>query len=272
MEPPVQLCQSLFLTTTDTIYNMLINTIIVDNEIACIKSLCLDLASYPEIKVIDTITSPEKAKKVIVKEQPSLLFLDVEMPSMTGIELLREIQPQLHSKICVVFYSAFDKYMIDALRSSAFDYLLKPYQPEELRSIIDRVKEKLKNGNTNFELSIRRLLDDDRKFALQTITGLVLLRRSDILYFQYFNEGRYWLLTQTNMTTYKLRLNTTAKEILSIGPSCIQISQDRILNIDYLSSIENKTYRCTLYPPFNNIELYASRRYYSKIKDALEII
>ena len=142
----------------------------------------------------------------------------------------------------------------------------------ELADIIKRVKKEIEMGRINFEQSMRRLLSDDRKFALQTITGLLLLRRSDILYFQYLNEHRCWQMMLTDYSVHRLRLNMTAKEILSISISFLQVSQDIILNVDYLLSIENKTLRCMLYPPFTEIDIKASKRYYSKIKETLEII
>jgi len=246
-------------------------TIIIDDEPACIKSLCSDLEDYPQVQVIDTATSAEKGKMIILKYQPDLLFLDVEMPKMNGLELLNEISSQIHSDMCVVFYSAFDKYMIEALRRSAFDFLLKPYKPKELELIIDRVAKRQHTDNS-FEQSIRRLLAEDRKFALHTITGLLLLRRPEILHFQYLNEYRYWKLTLTNGSVHKLRLSTTAKEILQISNAFLQVSQDCIINMDYLTSIENKTYRCIFNDPYNDLEIYATRRYYSRIKEVLEII
>jgi two-component system LytT family response regulator len=249
-----------------------ITTIIVDDEPACIKALCSDLEQYPEIEVIETITSVEKAKKILLKQQPQLLFLDVEMPKMNGIELLQEIGNSLHSNICVVFYSAFDKYLIDALRASAFDYLLKPYQTDELEQIIERTKCKIKTQNVDFEQSIRRLLSDDRKFALQTVTGLLLLRRSEILYFQYNNDTRSWYIILTNGVSHKLRINTTSKEILNISIAFYQVAQDCIINIDYLISIENNTFRCLFHPPYDSHNITVTRRYYSKLKEALEII
>lgn len=252
--------------------NKPISTIIVDDQPACITSLCNDLAAYPEVQVKETITTSEKAKKAIVRQQPDLLFLDVEMPQMNGIELLHEISASLHPKMCVVFYSAFDKYMIDALRASVFDYLLKPYLPEELSLIIHRVKNKLETQPVDFEQSVRRLLAGERKFAIHTITGLLLLQRSNILCFRYMADLRYWQMTLTDLSTHKLRLNTTARDLLSISVSFVQINQESILNIDHLVSIENKTFRCLLQPPFLGLELYASRRYYSKIKEMLEII
>ena len=113
-----------------------IKTIIVDDEINSIHNLEEDLKAYPEIEILDTITSSQKAKKSIIQYQPDLLFLDVEMPYINGIELLQEIRPYVRNNMRVIFYSAFDKYMLDALRASAFDYLLKPYQTNELKQIV----------------------------------------------------------------------------------------------------------------------------------------
>jgi len=249
-----------------------ISTIIVDDEFSCIKALRSDLENYPEIEILETFTSVEKAKKAILKHQPQLLFLDIEMPKMTGVELINEISSDIHSNMCVVFYSAFNKYLIDALRVSAFDYLLKPYQSEELKSIIARVKEKVNTDNANFEQSVRRLLVDDRKFVLQTLTGLLFLHRSKILYFQYNNELRGWQMTLTDRTIHRLRVSTTSKEILNISPSFCQISQDCVINIDYLASIENASMHCVFYSPYDDLSIRVSRRYYSKLKDLLEII
>jgi len=251
---------------------MPITTIIVDDENNSIVNLCKDLVNYPEIKVIETTTSVEKAKKIIVQYQPDLLFLDIEMPKMNGIELLSEIRNLIHPDIYVVFYSAFDKYMIDALRSSAFDYLIKPYQPEELSNIIKRIKAQPEKERINIEQSIRRLLINDRKFALQAISGLLLLRASEVLCFQYIDSMRSWQITMTDFSVHKLRTGIIAKDLLSFTPSFMQINQECILNADYISSIENKTLKCVLYPPFNNLNIHASRRYYSKLKEQLEIL
>ena len=249
-----------------------ITTIIVDDQQACIQSLCDDLERFPEIQVVETTVFAEKAKKIIVKQQPDLLFLDVEMPKITGFELLEEIRSSVHSNMYVVFYSAFGEYMINALRASAFDYLLKPYKLEELEAIIERVKKEIEMGKVNFEQSMRRLLSEDRKFALQTVSGLLFLRRNDALYFQYLNESRCWQLMLKDKSIHRLRQNLSAKEISNISASFLQISQDIILNVDYLLSIENRTLRCYLCPPFSDLDIKVSKRYYSKVKEALEII
>lgn len=250
----------------------MITTIIVDDEINAIQNLMEDLEAYPDIDILVNTTSTLKAQREIVRLQPDLLFLDVEMPKINGLELLCEIRPYVHSNMYVVFYSAFDKYMIDALRASAFDYLLKPYQANELRQIIDRVRKQINTNSSNFEQSMRRLLSDDTKFALQTMTSLLLLRHSEILCFRYIDDMRCWQVTLTNMEQHRLRMTIKAKEILNLSHTFVRINSNCILNIEYLASIENNTLHCTLYPPFTGLDIVASRRYYSRIKEVLEVL
>lgn len=250
-----------------------IRTMIVDDEPSCIKSLSNDLEHYPEIELIATARSADKAKTLILHHQPSLLFLDIEMPKMNGIELLREIHPHVHPNMSIVFYTAFDKYMIDALRASVFDFLQKPYLPGELKLIITRVKDRMEKGQPDLRTALSGFVGNDPKqFALYTPTGLLLVQLSKVLQLKYLKDVRCWQVTLTDLSVHKLRSSTTAKDILHISKSLVQISQDHILNINYLVSVENNTYRCLLYPPFSHLDIHASRRYYTELKERLEIL
>lgn len=249
-----------------------ITAIIVDDEPNSIRNLEQDLSDYPEIRILDKTTSIKKAKKSIIKHQPDILFLDVEFPQSNGIELLQEIRPYIYTKMHVVFYSAFDCYLIDALRASAFDFLLKPYQSADLQRIIERVKCEIASNAFNFEHAMRQLLNSDGKFAVQTINRLLLLRYSEVLYFQYLNDARCWQMVLTNMEHHRLRLSTKACDILDMNTSFIRVNTDCILNIDYLASVENNTLRCILCPPFNQVVIIASRRHFGKIRELLQVL
>ena len=229
-----------------------IAAIIIEDDPVWSETLCMDLEKYPEIKVLETITSVENAKKRNLKHQPHLLFINAETPEMNGIEGLYEINRFLHSNVCVVFYCENEKYMIDALRISAFDFLSKPYQNEDLNRIIERVKHKFRAGNGRFEQTIRRLLSDDRKFAVQTVTGLLILKRSEVIYFQHNSSLHIWQIFLTENRTAKLRSSTTAKEILNISHSFCQVNHNIIVNCDYLASIDTYS-RCLLHPPYDRI-------------------
>lgn len=251
-----------------------ITTIIVDDEQPCIKSLESDLSRFPDIRIIATCTSPDNAAREIVRLQPDLLFMDVEMPGMTGLELLSRIQSDIHSDMHIVFYTAYNKYLLDAIRSSAFDYLLKPYKLKELDDLVNRLRSHIaKDEKVNIEQSLRKLLIRNNKFAVQTISGLVLVKCEEILLFQYLKDQRCWqMMLAPDRKLYKLRMSTTAKDLLGINPSFVQINQDCIVNLDYLCSIENMTLRCELYSPFRDIELVVSQRYYRRLKEVLEIL
>lgn len=99
----------------------------------------------------------------------------------------------------------------------------------------------------------------------------MLLRRQEILYF-YYDDSRCWVITLTNMEQHRLRRTTKAKDILAMNSSFVKVSSSCILNIDYLASVEHTTLRCVLFPPFNNVEIMASRRHYSEIKEALKFL
>jgi two-component system, LytTR family, response regulator len=92
---------------------------------------------------------PQEAIKSIQKYRPDLIFLDIEMPGMSGFEMLKKISPL---NFDVVFTTAYDRYAINAIRISALDYLLKPIDTEELNSVIMRCKEK--NRQKNFAATV----------------------------------------------------------------------------------------------------------------------
>jgi len=252
----------------------IIKVIIVDDDTGSIKRLSEDLAAFPDVEVVAISNSPEKAQKIIISEQPDILFLDVEMPGMTGIELLKRIQPELHADIKVVFYTAYNKYLLEALRASAFDFLLKPYTMEELKIIIDRYRSSVTKTAGNFEQSLRKLLGQDKNiFAIQTVSGLVMVICERVLLFDYSKELRCWQISlNDNGKPQKLRQNVTANELLSFNRAFVQISQECIVNLNYVSTIQNGSLSCRFYPPHNEIVRTASRRYYQKIKEKFQII
>ena len=124
-----------------------IKVVIVDDEPQSIRRLQDDLATLEDFEVIATSSSAVSAKNLVMSIQPDVLFIDVEMPGQTGFEVLQSLREEMPVELIVVFYSAFDKYMIDALRASAFDFLLKPYQQDEFELVVDRIRQKMKDGD-----------------------------------------------------------------------------------------------------------------------------
>ena len=273
-----------------------IKVVIVDDEPQSILKLEDDLAALDDFEVIATSSSAMSAKTLVMSMQPDVLFIDVEMPGQTGFEVLQSLRDEMPGDLIVVFYSAFDKYMIDALRASAFDFLLKPYHQEELELIVGRIRQKMEGGegassssldssssssSSSYQNSqdltglngLNGLLGTSgKRLAVQTISGLLMVKPDEVFCCTFDEDTHLWRLRLVNGQIHKLKKQTTAKSVLSLSPSLVQVRQDCIINLDYLISIENYTLRCIFSPPFDQENITVSRRCYKAVKEKLEIL
>lgn len=276
-----------------------IKVVIVDDEPQSILRLENDLAALEDFEVIATSSSAMSAKTLVMSMQPDALFIDVEMPGQTGFEVLQSLREEMPMDLIVVFYSAFNKYMIDALRASAFDFLLKPYQQEELELVVGRIRQKMEEGDgsssssssspgSSFSsssssseshqdpqnlLGVNGLLGTSgKRLAIQSISGLLMVKPDEVFCCTFDEDTRLWHLRLANGQIHKLKKQTTAKAVLSLSPSLAQVRQDCIINLDYLISIENYTLRCIFSPPFDQENITVSRRCYKAVKEKLEIL
>ena len=119
-----------------------IRAVIVDDEPEAIEflgSMIDDLSQEEDIRVIAGDTSAASALNTILKLKPEIVFLDIDMPGKNGFELAEEIVNH-NMNPAIIFVTAFDKFAVRAIRHSAFDFLLKPVDPDELRLAISRYK------------------------------------------------------------------------------------------------------------------------------------
>ncbi len=247
-----------------------LSVFIVDDEPNALKQLADDLRQQLEIAEVRTFSNYTEATLPMLEIQPDVLFLDVEVPGKTGLEFLESIRPKVNFTFRVVFYSAFSDYMLDAIRHSAFDFLLKPYKPEELRTVLNRLTDV---PETDVNLFANPSPDAmPRKMAVQTVSELLLLTPEQLLMFNYNSSQRSWQLTLTDRTNHMLRKTTSAEDLLALHPSLVRVSNTSIINLNYLAAVENCTQKCRLCPPFSDIELMASRRYFSKLKEFFEML
>ena len=271
-----------------------IKVVIVDDEPQSILRLENDLAALEDFEVIATSSSAMSAKTLVMSMQPDVLFIDVEMPEQTGFEVLQSLRDEMPMDLIVVFYSAFNKYMIDALRASAFDFLLKPYQQEELELVVGRIRQKMEEGdgsssssessssssssseshqNPQDLMGLNGLLGTSgKRLAIQTISGLLMVKPDEVFCCTFDEDTHLWRLRLVNGQIHKLKKQTTAKSVLSLSPSLVQVRQDCIINLDYLISIENYSLRCIFSPPFDQENITVSRRCYKAVKEKLEIL
>ena len=248
--------------------------IIIDDEKAAIETLRRDLEVQADLEIKGTAGNGAKGKKLIMDIHPDLLFLDIELPDIQGIRLLSEIREHVLWDMKVVFYTAYDKYLLQALRESAFDYLLKPYDIEELNLIIERYRKTMASSAQplpSFASAVGTLMPGRDLFMISTVTGFRFLRLEEIGYFEYLKDKRLWQVELFNQTKLCLKKNTTAGDIIGYSDAFVQISQSAIININYLARIKSK--QCLLYPPFSDKEdLIISRGFLKELQERFCII
>ena len=159
----------------------MIRSLIVDDEPRAVKGLQILVEKYcPEINLIGSAHNIEDAYKVIIQERPELVFLDINMPHGTGIDLLERIKNSESTK--VIFITAYDEFAIKALRLSAIDYLLKPVDKEELIGAVERFKSLSRSDR---QLSVLTEFFEKKKsnrFSINTMDGIHILENEDVFY------------------------------------------------------------------------------------------
>jgi two-component system, LytTR family, response regulator len=109
---------------------------LVDDEALALKRLQRMLAATKRVQVVGTSTDPVNAVPAILDAKPDILFLDIEMPGMTGFQMLTHLQTQPW----VVFTTAYDRYALEAFGVNSVDYLLKPIEAAQLDRALDKIE------------------------------------------------------------------------------------------------------------------------------------
>jgi two-component system, LytTR family, response regulator len=162
----------------------MIKAIIVDDEPLCCQSLQLLLEqNCPDVSIVGIYNNGVSALEGIRSQQVDLVFLDVEMPRMSGFEMLEALGP---ISFKLIFTTSYDKYALNAFRVSAVDFLLKPIDRKELIAAVEKVRSSTDAlNNQQIELLLQKINHPSRsmtKIALPSIDGLEMVPIENILY------------------------------------------------------------------------------------------
>ncbi|MBM0104042.1 response regulator transcription factor [Steroidobacter sp. S1-65] len=123
---------------TDQPIDQPIRTIIVDDEELARRGIELRLASHTDITIVAQCANGREALAALAQHKPDLMFLDIQMPGLSGFDVLAKL-PQ-ESLPMVIFVTAYDRYALDAFEAQAIDYLLKPINDLRFSQALDRVR------------------------------------------------------------------------------------------------------------------------------------
>jgi DNA-binding LytR/AlgR family response regulator len=194
---------------------------------------------WPELEVIASVEDGAAALEALEDRAPDFMFLDIQMPEMTGVEVARHVGARAH----VVFVTAYDQYAIQAFETGAVDYILKPYTDERLAVTVERLKAKLATPPPDLNAIVSQLASQLRggatKEKLQWIKAsfgqnLRLIPVADVLFFQ--SDEKY---TRVVTAEAEALIKTPIRELLDgLDPEVFwQIHRSVIVNVNAIAGV-----------------------------------
>jgi two-component system LytT family response regulator len=139
-----------------------LRTLIVDDEPLIRSGIRSGLSSFDDVEIVGECGSGMQAIEIVFSQRPDLVFLDVQMPDCTGLEVVRRIGPDRMP--AVVFVTAYDEYAVKAFELNAVDYLLKPFDEERLHASIKRARERIASRDqAELTARLQALLDSSEQ-------------------------------------------------------------------------------------------------------------
>lgn len=240
-----------------------IKYLIVDDERLAREDLKSLLKNEDRLELIGEAQNAFDGIEMINSLKPDLVFLDIQMPGMTGIGMLQE----LHEMPYIVFTTAYDEYAIKAFELDALDYILKPIDPERLSETLKRV-----TSQDDFEAKDivieRDILGPDDRVFLKESEKCFLIEINKIRYFE--SDGNYVKVNFDNEKIMILRSLNYLEKKLDIN-HFFRVNRQNIVNLDLIEKIEpwfNGGLQLTL---TSGERFEVSRRQSSKLREVFGI-
>jgi two-component system LytT family response regulator len=211
----------------------MIRAVIIDDESHCVDTLSMLLEEYcPDVQIVEKCRSPEIGIEAIRKTKPDVVFLDIQMPGMTGFQLLEQFS---EIQFAVVFTTSFDEYAIKAIHFSALDYLLKPVAPKELIAAVHRVKERKKLPmSEQFEMlqpNYQRNVKAFQQLAIPTLEGFELVRIDRIVFLQADDNYTHVFLKDKKKVTASRTLKEVEEQLQDFA-NFVRVHHSFMVNIN----------------------------------------
>lgn len=264
----------------------ILKTLIVDDESLARRGLAHRLVDIPDIEIIGEAQNGRQALKLIEEKSPDLVFLDIQMPGLSGFEVLQQLD--IETMPIILFLTAYDEYAVQAFEANALDYILKPIDEERLHQVLEKVranlsqKRALKHKRTLLELASqisgepissfadledKNIADlvhkEPSRLAIRDAGHTTWLDQEDI---EWIDAAGDYMCVQASGTTYIMRKTMKELEKELDGNILQRIHRSTIVNVKQVKEMEshiNGEYFLTL-ESGHRVKL--SRTYKDKLK------
>jgi len=246
-----------------------LTAIIIEDESLAANLLAKYLEDSNIISLKGIFSDGFSGLKAIQDIQPDLVFLDIELPKLTGLELLELLDdPPL-----IIFTTAYNQYAIEAFEKNAVDYLLKPFSKTRLINAIEKaVSQKHKLANTHIEQMISSIHQKDETFidriAVKDKSNIHLIDINDILYIEAQDD---YVSIHTDNQNYLKNATLKFYEQNLNNQTFIRVHRSYIVNVDYIKKLENYSKDSFLIILNNEEKIKVSRAGLSLLKNVLQL-
>lgn len=249
-----------------------IQTLIVDDEPIARRLLREELEPIPEISILGEASNGREALQKIEKLKPDLVFLDLQMPVLSGFEVVQGLSgPSLP---VIIIVTAFDQHAIQAFDAGAIDYLLKPVSEARLQKAIERVK-KLLDHPVDIADQVARIASVNTpsspvrrgKIVGRTGDDYVLLDTNEILAFQAERE-LVWIITSKQRLLAEQRLHMIEERLA--GSDFQRVHRNALINVNHVRKLTPLTSQRWCITLSNGLQIVASKRQAHRVRDMLE--
>jgi len=220
-----------------------IKALLIDDETGVRSALREMLVRhFPTVEIVGEAANIPEAVRAIHQHQPDLLFLDIEMPGYTGLQIL-EFFNSSEIKFDIIFVTAYNEYAIQAFKVSAFDYLLKPIHLPDLHNTLKRYSESHHQQKLEQRVALLQesLQQDDKltRLAVSSANGIDLIQLEKIIYFE--ADGPYTTihLHQKEQVVASKSIGDF-EQLLEKNPQFFRAHRSYLVNLSFVNRISSK--------------------------------
>lgn len=209
--------------------------LVVDDERPARSRLVKMLQDFPEIEIVGEAASGIEALKMVQLHSPDILFLDIEMPALSGIEVASSV----NDPVKIIFVTAYDQYAVKAFEVNALDYLMKPIEKERLKSAIDKTLQSFSPTPKELIQKLYSVLTPKtsiQQIAFKTGQGYQIIKTDEIS--AIISQNQY---AQVYYNDQKILVDDsldTLEKKLSIDSKLIRVHRSAILNLDFIERLD----------------------------------
>lgn len=271
--------------------NKPLTAIIVDDEPLALEGLRLRLEKIPEISVIAEASDGDEAIHLCQTLSPDVLFLDLRLPGLSGIEVVQALQADIIPM--VVFVSAYGEYALEAFELNAIDYVLKPANLGRLQKTVERIMQRIEPKDaSNEKFKLLRALVETSGLAVSELenwlaTDLPLptpfnqelvIKNSDnekvflpIKDIRWIDAAGDYMCVHTANETHVVRI-TMKKLVSQLDPKIFsRIHKSTLVNVNCIKSIKPLRNSESMLDLGDDVELKVSRNFSSSIQKIVEL-